>query len=116
MKITVGVWKKDIQHYKGKIPKNDILFSYETKRFVAKGFRKRMEKFISMVKEKLNNVADDENIIIGIDLKYGEETRTGGCTVSGATLNATRVSIIHMAVAQLIRQIKETLEELRKVK
>ena len=55
----------------------------------------------------------DVSIQVCIDLSFEDdrETKLGGCSISGATIHATRVSITNMAIAQLVRQIMNTLEE-----
>ena len=114
MKITLGIWKKATPLYnKRKTNKKDIVFSYETERFIVKKFKKRLTNVKHLVKKKLNNVKDREIIYIGIDLLYEGELRLVGCAISGATLNATRISIIEMLISQLIRQIKDTLKAFR---
>lgn len=103
----------DVYILKNKKKKIKIL-SYEMKRFTEKGFSNRLKNLHLTIKENFENVKDSDIIQIYIDLKINNKMLLGGCSISGATINATRVSIVEMAFGQLVRQIKDTLKQERK--
>ena len=112
MIIKVGIWKNNRKSTN--INKNDEILSYEVERFSGKGFKTRLIRKIKDVDNKINNLKKKDIICVGVDLIYNGKLYKGGCLVSYRTLKDSKRHFLDITIAQLIKQIKTTLEELEK--
>ena len=117
MKLKIHFEHEDAKHNKTKLNTERIhVFPDNFKELTNEEQEKLLFSFIgpSMKDLKKSDIKDtkEESINILMDLEFEDrEPLLGGCSISGATIHSCKVSIMDMAVGQLIRQVMVTLDE-----
>ena len=111
MKLTFGVTKNKKTAHEG-IDEKNLIFAYEFETFDENKFIELMQNKYEKITELVKPISKEDIVCYLIDLEIpNKEKLLGGCSISGATILATKMNVIEMAYKQLSRQIQTTIKK-----
>jgi len=111
MRLVIGVTTEPEKYKMNEIGDNDTAV-YEFEEFVEGDFFTAIKPLLQKANTEYRDIPDEDAFCVLMDLhKKGQETKLGGCAISGRALKATRASIMEISAKQLSRQVQETLKE-----